>query len=256
MNDIKIILGDCIEVMQKIPANSIDMIFTDPPYGHNNNDGDLISNIEKALGKKRVKEEKERPILNDGPEANTLFKNMLLEAERILKPGCCCCCCGGGGGPDPQFARWSLWMDKLFNFKQMVVWDKGKMGMGWHYHRSYETVLVADKKGGKPSWYDSSHKIENIIRPGDYGIRKIIPNKRQHPTEKPVELPMHFIKLHSKPGDTILDPFCGSGSTGIAAVRMGRKFIGIELDPHWHAHATAKINRAIDQKKSSIERFF
>ena len=54
--------------------------------------------------------------------------------------------CVLGGGPDPQFARWSLWMNEVFNFKQMVVWDNGPMGMGWHYRRSYETVLVGTKR--------------------------------------------------------------------------------------------------------------
>ena len=67
----------------------------------------------------------------------------------------------------------------------MVIWDKGKMGMGWHYRRSYETVLVAQKRGGPCKWYDESHKIENIIRPGDYGIRKIIPTIARMTTTTP-----------------------------------------------------------------------
>lgn len=135
-------------------------------------------------------------------------------------------------------------MDEHLAFKQMVVWDKGKIGMGWHYRRSYETVLVAQKGKGKCNWFDRSHKIENIIRPGDHNVRKIIPSQRQHPTEKPVELAEHFIKLHTRPGDVVLDPFMGSGTTALACQRTGRRFIGIELDRRWYGMAERKLKAA------------
>ena len=111
----------------------------------------------------------------------------------------------------------------------MVVWDKGPMGMGHHYRRSYETVLVATIPGAPVKWYAKSKDIENIIRPGQYGIRKIIPSNKQHPTEKPVELPEFFTLLHSQKNEIVLDPFVGHGSTLVAAKQLGRKFIGIEI---------------------------
>ena len=132
-----------------------------------------------------------------------------------------------------MFARWSLKIDEPLQFKQMVIWDKGPMGMGWHYRRSYETVLVAQKRGGACKWYDESGKIENILRPGWRGIRKIIPSKDCHPTPKPPELAGHFIQLHTQPGETVLDPFMGGGSTGVASAKTGRAFIGIEIDPEF-----------------------
>jgi len=250
----KIIQGDCLEVMRGMADNSVDCIVTDPPYGHNNNNnGDLISRREAALGRGDYEAERDdRPILNDGKEANELVRLSFIEWYRILKPGCCCCCCGSGGGPDPQFARWSLWLDEAFHggFKQMVVWDKGPMGMGWHYRRSYETVLVATKPGSKCKWYDTTSKIENIIRPGYNGISKIIPRDDQHPTQKPVELMVHFIELHTQEGDTVLDPFMGSGTTGVACERMGRNFIGIELDPDYCEIARKRI--ADEQNKYAL----
>jgi site-specific DNA-methyltransferase (adenine-specific) len=240
--------GDCLEVLKDIPDNSIDMIMTDPPYGHNNNNGDLISNRERALGRKRKEEQEEvRPIANDGEEANDLFKKCLTEFYRVLVPGgCCCCCCGGG--PDPQFARWSLWMDEVFEFKQMVVWDKGPMGMGWHYRRSYEVVLVAQKSGASCKWYDTTSRIENIIR----DIGKIIPSKKDHPTPKPVALMAHFIKLHSQRGEVVLDPFCGGGSTLVACEQLGRKWIGIEIDKQWLSGAVARIKQESKQGKLGL----
>jgi len=241
--DYTLYLGDCLEILPALEAGSVDMIFTDPPYGHNNNNnGDLIHRWEAALGQGR--HGNSRAIANDGIEANDLFRSALLHYRRLLYPGACCCCCCCGGGPDPQFARWTLWMDELLEFKQMVVWDKGPMGMGWHYRRSYETVLVAVCPGAAHRWFDDSRSIENIIRPGDYGIKKIIPSSEQHPTLKPVELAEHFVRLHSRPGDTILDPFMGSGTTGAACGHLGRNFIGIELDSAYYAVAERRIRDA------------
>lgn len=240
-------LGDCQSVLTQVPDKSVDFIFTDPPYGHNNNNGDLIARWESALGGKAVEKTEWRPIANDGVEANEIFKQVLPEWLRLLRSGGCCCCCGGGGGPDPQFARWSLWLDEVFNFKQMVVWDKGPIGMGWHYRRSYETVLVGEKPGAACKWYDESQQIENIIRPGYRGIRKIIPSKDQHPTEKPVELSAHFITLHSQPGEVVLDCFAGVGTTGVACARLGRRFIGIEIEPKYFDIAKKRISAELAQ---------
>jgi len=242
IGDAVLVWGDSREVLAGIDPGSVDMIFTDPPYGHNNNNGDLIQRREAALGLVPSAGSGPRPIANDGIEANDLVRWMFSEAARVLsKDSCCCCCCCCGGGPDPQFARWSLWLDEVMAFDQMVIWDKGKMGMGWKYRRSYETVLVSHRKGGKLRWFDTSRKVENIIRPGDYGIRKIIPRASDHPTPKPVELARHFIGLHTEPGDLVLDPFMGGGSTAVAAARLGRRFIGIELERDYFDIACRRV---------------
>jgi len=237
--------ADAREILPLLPP--VDMIFTDPPYGHNNNDGDMISNREAIYGGGKREVGLPRPIQNDGKEANDLYQWFLKEANRLLRGGgcCCCCCCCGGGGPDPQFARWTNWMDEAIGFKMAVVWDKGKMGMGHHYRRSYELVLVGMKKGAACRWFDKSKRIENVIRPGDYGIRKIIPTADQHPTEKPPELAGHFIRLHSQAGDTILDPFAGVGTSGIAAKQLGRKAILIELEERYCRIAVDRLRQEI-----------
>ena len=218
----------------------VDFIFTDPPFGHNNNDGDLIHNREKALGRSAIHAQA-RPIANDGPEADELIQWAFKEFASLLASGGCCCCCCGGGGPDPQFARWSLWMDGPLEFKQMVIWDKGPMGMGWHYRRSYETVLVAQKRGGPCRWYDETSRVENIIR----NIPKIIPSESDHPTPKPEALAAYFIQLHTQAEHLVLDPFMGAGSTICAAKNLGRRAIGVEIDPTYCEIAVKRLRQEV-----------
>ena len=239
---VAIYLGDCRDIVPQLgPA---DMIFTDPPYGHNNNNGDLIHRREAALGHPPCEDDSSlaRPIANDGPEANDLVQWLFSQAAKMLRSGgCCCCCCCGGGGPDPQFARWSLWLNDHLDFKQMVVWDKGPMGMGWHYRRSYEVVLVGQKPGAACKWYDETGRIENIIR----HIPKIIPTAADHPTPKPPELAAHFIQLHTLPGEIVLDPFMGAGSTAVAAKMLGRRFVGVEIDERYCEIAIQRLRQEV-----------
>jgi DNA modification methylase len=230
--------------MKRIPDKCIDMVLTDPPYGLNYNNGDLANIWEKVFGGKKERMVA-RPIMNDGEEESLIiFEQFLLQANRILNKGCCCCCCCcGGGGPKPLFAKWTLLMDKIIGFKQAVVWDKMGLGMGIHYRRNYEFVLVAQQRGAPCKW-NGGNNTPNVFRLG-----KIIPSSEQHPTVKPVDLMKHFIKLHSNPGDLILDPFLGSGTTAVAAYEMGRRFIGIEKELKYIGIARRRLDAVMSQTK-------
>jgi len=242
--------GDCREILPALPK--VDLVLTDPPYGHNNNNGDLAHHWEKALGlvKRGVAVAGEsRPIANDGPEANDLFRDMLRLVSPLLRHGgCCCCCCCGGGGPDPQFARWSLWMDEEIGFKHAVVWDKGGLGMGWHYRRNYELMLVAEKPGGPCKWYGGNSQPNVIRLPG------IKPTPDDHPTPKPLALMALFVSLHSAPGDIVLDPFAGHGTTLVAAKQLGRRAIGIEIEERYCEIAARRIRETTPPLPGLIER--
>jgi len=111
-----------------------------------------------------------------------------------------------------------------------VVWDKGGLGMGWHYRRCWECILVAQKPGAACNWH-GGNDVPNIIR----DISKIIPSKDEHPTVKPIGLAAWFLRLHSAEGQTVLDPFLGSGPTLLAAEQLGRVCYGIEIDPKYVA---------------------
>lgn len=134
------------------------------------------------------------------------------------------------------FARMSRWVDRAMAFFMAVVWDKSARGhgMGWRYRRNYEFVLVSHRRGGRLSWRDGAAPMPNIM----YDVP---PAKRSHPNEKPVSLIMKFINAHTATGDIILDPFCGSGTTCVAAKKLGRCWIGIEIDPGYAEIARRRV---------------
>jgi len=242
----RIWVGDCLEFMRRLPDGCVDLVLTDPPYGLNYNNGDLASHREAALGKGEPGPP--RPI--DGDDRADWVQNLPLwmqEFERLLKPGCCCCCCGGGGGPQPIFGEMTLAMDRHIGFKQAVVWDKGGLGMGWHYRRSYEFMLVAEKPGAACQWYGGNDQ-SNVVR-----IPKIIPSMDQHPTQKPDALMGKFVLLHSAPGALVLGPFLGSGTTAAVCERLGRRWMGCEINPDYAAMAQRRIDREREKLQLPLE---
>ena len=233
----RLILGDCLQVMQGLPPASVDMIWTDPPYGHSNHDGDLNARLNDH------REITSKPIANDDADGmRRVVDGMLREAVRVLRDDCCCCCCcGGGGGPKPTFAWVADRMDREgLSFFHSVIWDKKNPGLGWRYRRQHEMVMVAHKAGAKLLWADDEVAQRNIIS-------IMPPRERQHPNEKPLALMDTFIRLHTKPGQMILDPFMGSGGTLVSAERLGRRGIGIELDPGYFETACRRVDEAARQ---------
>ena len=229
-----------MEIMRGWPDGFVDMIWTDPPYGHGNHDGDLNDRLNDHRGIES------KPIANDDQDSmRRVGDAMLTEAERVLNPDCCCCCCccGGGGGPRPTFAWLAQRLDERgMAFFHSVIWDKINPGLGWRYRRQHEMVMVAHRRGGKLLWGDEDVALPNIMRYSK-------PRDAEHPNEKPVELVARFIAAHTKPGQLVVDPFCGSGTTLVAAERLGRRWIGIELDPAYAEMARRRVDLEVRQGK-------
>ena len=238
----RLILGDCLEVIKTLPAASVDMIWTDPPYGHSNHDGDLNS----RLNDHRMIESK--PIANDDADGmRRVLDGMLSEAVRVLSPDCCCCCCCGGGGPRPTFAWVADRMDREgLSFFHSVIWNKKNPGLGWRYRRQHEMVMVAHRAGGRLLWADDDVAARNIFE-------MMPPRDRHHPNEKPVGMVEHFIGLHSLPGQVILDPFMGSGTTLVACQKLGRHGTGIEIDQDYFEIACRRVEEAARHPNLFIE---
>jgi site-specific DNA-methyltransferase (adenine-specific) len=232
--------GDAREVLPTLADKSVALVCTDPPYGLSYNNGDLANHWEAAFGGD-VSRSASRPIANDATpkEAADLLHAVLIESKRLLVKGgyCCCCCCGGG--PQPLFARWTLMMDEIIGFKHAVVWDKGGLGMGIHFRRNYEFVLVAQNGAPAHAWNGGK------ITPNVWRIPKIIPSASQHPTEKPVELMAKCIALFTNPNDLVLEPFVGTGATLVAAKSLGRRAIGIEIEEKYIEIAIRRLAQEV-----------
>jgi DNA modification methylase len=230
---IQLILGDCLEEMKNMPDKSIDLILTDPPYG---------------ISFKSSRQTYQRKIENDGfDDWLSLLPKMLTEFKRVLTDTGCCCCCGGGG-KTPVTAIFTIEAIKHFNLIQTLVWRKF-VGLGWRYRPAYENIVILSKDKDNYNFYDTSKKCANVIE----GINQDIPNAKKdgklqdHPTQKPITLMKKLIEIHSLKEHTVLDPFMGGGSTGIACRELGRKFIGIEIDEAYFKLAEHRINQTTQE---------
>ena len=227
--------ADCVEFMGTMSAESVDMIWTDPPYGHGNHDGDWNARLNEHRG---IENE---PIANDEPDTmRQVVDAMLLEAVRVLKSDCCCCCCCGGGGPRTTFAWVAQRLDeKGMQFFHSVIWDKVNPGLGWRYRRQHEMIMVAHKQRSTLRWADTEVACPNVLQ------RTPVRDNRYHPNEKPVSLVATFLQLHTLPGDVVLDPFMGSGTTLVTGKRMGRTVIGVEIEEKYCEIAAKRLSQEV-----------
>lgn len=243
---INLMQGDCLELMKTIPDGSVDMILTDPPYGTTACKWDSI----------------------------IPFEPMWAELKRIIKPN------GAivlfGAEPFSSMLRCS----NLKMFKYDWVWQKSKVGNVFNCknapQKNFENIMVfssgtiANGSDKKMPYFpqgliDVNITKKNQRKVSDVGTianrpsrksgseytqtktnypRQIIKfNNEQgfHPTQKPVSLLEYLIKTYTQENETVLDFTMGSGSTGVACVNTGRKFIGIELDEKYFEIAKERI---------------
>lgn len=198
---------DAVEWLSRLAPNSVDLVITDPPY----------ESLEKhrAVGTTtRLKHSKASS--NDWFQIfpNRRFPELFAQVARVLKKDrhfylfC---------DQETMFEIKPLAVEAGFKFWKPLVWDKQKIGMGYHYRSRYEFILFFEK--GK-------RKLTNLATPDILSFPRIF---RGYPTEKPAELAEVLVQQSSAPGDIVVDPFCGSGSSGVAALRHARHFIGSDI---------------------------
>jgi site-specific DNA-methyltransferase (adenine-specific) len=236
--------GDCLELMKELPDESVDLVLTDPPYGV-----DYLSH----------RTDNHKKIENDADvRIDKLFSKILPEVKRIMKPqGVLCMFCAGSSGSSKKLTTIyatlaTLELSKHMHLIQTLVWSKGKtdgsfVGLGWKYRPSYEIILVGSKDADNYAFYPQYSSNVLVYKP-------YIPHNDDHPTQKPVDLMHHLLRNHSKVGDTILDPFMGSGTTGVACKQLKRNFIGYELDPDYFKMAEKRIEETNEPTLSPDER--
>ena len=198
----KVIQGDCLDVVRDIPDKSIDLILTDPPYGI-----ERFKDIEKETTGCYAKRGafKNASYWNN----NKLNKLQIDEIFRISKNQIIF----GGNNFD------------LPTSEYFIIWDKKQM-MPNFARCEFAWVSVGLKQPAKIY---------------EYSIMKLNANGRQHPAEKPIELLEYILRDYSKETDLILDPFAGSGTTGLACERLNRKYILIEISESYCSIARERI---------------
>lgn len=203
----ELIQGDCIETLSKIESGSIDLVITDPAY----------ESLEKHRSKgTTTRLSHSKSSSNDWFKIfpNARFQALFAELFRVLKKDThfymfC--------DQETAFIVKSIGEDAGFTFWKPLVWDKKKIGMGYHYRARYEFILFFEK--GKR-------------RLNDLGMPDILECDRVsngYPTEKPVELIRKLVHQSSSTNDVVLDCFNGSGATGDAALSMNRHYVGIDI---------------------------
>jgi len=250
----KIYLGDCLEVLKKIPDESIDLIFADPPYGLAKKNG---------LGWKYSKHVtlQESWDIFGKDEFFQFNKNWISECLRVLKHG-------GSfwvSGSFHNIYQLGFILQHINGLKinNSVVWFKPNAQPNItcrFFTESTEHLIWASKNGDGKKWtfnYNvTKDNIYDTINPKGKQTRNVwsiplTPRKEkwagEHPTQKPIELLRRIIISSTKEGDTILDPFTGSGTTNIVANMYERNSIGIEKDKGYFDIVKKRFN--IVQKK-------
>ena len=209
----RIITGDCVEVMKEIPSASIDFISTDPPY--------LV----------RYTSRDDRSIANDD-NSNWLMP-AFAQMYRVLKYDRFLLCFYGWNKVDRFFAAW-----RAAGFYPVghLVWVKDYHSNERYVRYSHESAYLL-AKGNPPKPSIALSDVLEWKYTGD----------ELHPTQKPVMALLPVILAFSHVGDLILDPFAGSGTTAVASQELGRRYIGIELDPAYAQKAQERVRREISR---------
>lgn len=214
----KIICGDCLEVMKKIPDKSIDLVLTDPPYGI-----EYQSNMRKvSLKFNKIKNDNNNSRFKSYKEFNRLLKdNGIAIVFASFK----------------NYAYDYIELQKYFNIRNAIVWSKGGGGIGDLKHSlstDYEIAIIAHK---------GNAEIQGKREGSVWKIPKILGSHMLHPTEKPMELLKRIIEKFSTTEHIVLDCYAGSGSTLVAAKQLKRDFIGIEISPEYCKIAEERLSK-------------
>ena len=209
--------GNCLDVMRTMPDKCVDMILTDPPYGMGFQSGRRAVKYDKIVGDLDL----------------TWVYRFVHEAYRVANDNTAHYVFASYHNID----IFKQAFGNCFTIKNILVWEKNNIGVG-------------DLKGDfapKVEFILFMHKGRRLINgKRDPNIMKFAKsNNKYHATQKPVDLCEYLITKFSNKGDTIMDPFMGSGTTGVACKNVGRNFVGIELDFENFATARWRIKEGV-----------
>jgi site-specific DNA-methyltransferase (adenine-specific) len=232
-NSIELLHGDCLNILPHLPANSVDMIFADPPYFLSN--GGITCHSGRM-----VSVDKGEWDVSQGLEENHRFNlAWLSECQRVLTDN------GSiwvSGTAHVIFSVGFAMQQLGFKILNDVIWFKPNAAPNLscrYFTHSTETIIWAAKN--KSSKHTFNYELMKQLNNGKQmrNVWEITPSQPKekahgkHPTQKPLKLLERILLASTKGGDTVLDPFNGSGSTGVAAFKLGRKYIGIEISEEY-----------------------
>ena len=246
------ILGDALEALDYLPESFVDLLFVDPPY-----------NMTKVFGKSTFKR------MGSADYENWLrswFKKIIAK----LKPNASIYVCGDWRSSSALFRVLSDYV----NIRNRITWEREKgrgakanwknasediwfATMGDDYYFNVTAVKLKKKviapyrhDNGKPKdWIEESNGNFRLTHPSNVWTDLTVPfwsmpENTGHPTQKPEKLVAKAVLASSKEGDVVLDPFLGSGTTSVVAKKLGRRYVGIEIDKHYACLAEKRLKMA------------
>jgi site-specific DNA-methyltransferase (adenine-specific) len=216
---------DCVEGMKLIPDESVDLVVTDPPYKLTS--GGCRGGLNITFNQV-TKEQKESGEFFNVPK----FSEWMPCVYRVLKNSSHFYCM-----TNDKNLKEVLTEGERAGFKELnvLVWDKGMHTPLGYYMKNVEFIVLFRKGSAK--------KINNMGSKALISIKGVYGNKI-HPSEKPVDLLEHMICNSSAPGELVLDPFMGSGTTAVACINTKRNFIGFELNKEYWEIANRRVAEA------------
>jgi adenine-specific DNA-methyltransferase len=216
VNDCKLIQGDCLDVMRTLKAGSVDAVVTDPPFKLSQEYGTVVD--------------------ADNLLAVSSVWGAATEMARLARPGGVCAMFY-----DTRILPVALRAMAQAGWKYLRGltfyrrWGQASMLHGWMSTSDF--ILLFQKPGARPKFYGSArHDVYLRASPE--------PEFTGHVAQKPLDAVTHLVERLCPPGGVVLDPYAGSGTTGVACARAGRKFIGIEMDPEYFKAARRRLAAA------------
>jgi site-specific DNA-methyltransferase (adenine-specific) len=219
----RIELADTVEWLAGLGPRSVDLIVTDPAY--ESLEKHRATGTTTRLKQSKASSNEWFPIF-----PNSRFRDFFMACWKALKTNAhlyvyC--------DPETLLVITPIAAECGFKLWKPLVWDKVQIGMGYHYRARYEFI----------AFFEKGHRNVN-----DLSIPDIITHKRVrngYPTEKPVEVSQVLIEQSSEPGELVVDPFMGSGSTGVASILSGRRFRGCDISQASLDYAGPRLEGAV-----------
>jgi modification methylase len=258
----RILIGDCVAAMSKLAAESVDLVFADPPY-----------NLQLRGDLKRPDDSRVDAVDDDWDKFSSFAayddftRAWLLACRRVMKPAATLWVIGSYHN---IFRVGAILQDIGFWILNDVIWRKSNPMpnfRGRRFTNAHETMIWAARGPDAKSYTFNYEALkagnDDVQVRSDWTLPlctgeerlKAADGKKLHPTQKPESLLARVILSSSRPDDLVLDPFCGTGTTGSVAKRLGRRFIGVERDADYAAAAEQRIAATTPLPAASLAPF-